>query len=309
MTMSDDFFAGLRDELRAAYNAPPETPRESLWRGLQARRGGARPRLTIQPAAAAGRRRRLGWALPIAAALLLGVSIGRFVPFAAAPAADTATASGAPADPADARPATSLGDLPAASRGPAAVADASEAESGGPAPASARSAAEEAGTGPGPAPTERLVGAEASRDGPARPGADVTNVADRFAAGEAHALRASRDALYRVAALETLGSAEALLGAVGGLEEGHGSAPAALAEWSHEMLSQTRLLLDSPAAGDPAIRVLLQDLELVLAQLVRMGEGTTPEGDMVLIEGAVRERQLLHRIRAILPARPITSGT
>ncbi len=75
------------------------------------------------------------------------------------------------------------------------------------------------------------------------------------------------------------------------------------------MLTETRLLLDSPAGADPAIRALLEDLELVLAQLVRIGEGSTPQGDLALIEGAVRERQLLHRIRAILPPGRITSGT
>ncbi|HSM35991.1 MAG TPA: hypothetical protein VK837_06270 [Longimicrobiales bacterium] len=355
MTESDDFLGELGVELGAAYNVPPETPREALWAALQTRRAlraayhpppetpreaiwrrlethrgvGARiaaaepdgivatatgPAGTEGEAApsaadAASRpwsaRRWAGWALPIAATLLVGISIGRFVPFtpdaaperlpgpAEAPTASTAVPAPAHRTPdgggvETGRPATreSL-----AATTPAADTPGGDRPSGSVAASAAPTLREEA-EGPerlasgGPAPARD---AEKAIAVPARP----------------------RGQLYRVAALETLGGAEALLGSVGRRDGFAERDTDAIAEWGEDMLSQTRLLMDSPAADDPAMRVLLEDLELVLAQLVRLGEGTTPQEDLELIERAVLEQQLLHRIRAVLPAGrvPVTVGT
>jgi hypothetical protein len=41
---------------------------------------------------------------------------------------------------------------------------------------------------------------------------------------------------------------------------------------ARDLLLQTRLLLDSPAITDVALRTLLEDLEVVLIQLVRLQE-------------------------------------
>ncbi len=43
-----------------------------------------------------------------------------------------------------------------------------------------------------------------------------------------------------------------------------------------DLLTRTRLLIDSPAANDPAMRNLLEDLELVLAQVVRLQNNGKP---------------------------------
>ena len=71
-----------------------------------------------------------------------------------------------------------------------------------------------------------------------------------------------------------------------------------LAAEASKLLITTRLLLDSQASADPRLRLLLEDLELVLAQVARMRAG--PEGsgaDLDLITEALQERELVPRIR------------
>ncbi len=63
-----------------------------------------------------------------------------------------------------------------------------------------------------------------------------------------------------------------------------------------ELLLTTRLLLDSPAASDTRIRELLQDLELVLAQVARLHNGKS-QTDLELITEALAERDIVPRIR------------
>ncbi|HEV2641804.1 MAG TPA: hypothetical protein VGT98_03820 [Candidatus Elarobacter sp.] len=76
---------------------------------------------------------------------------------------------------------------------------------------------------------------------------------------------------------------------------------AQLAAWGRDLLGQTRLLLDSPAANDPARRKLLQDLELVLVQITQLSPSTAPvERDM--INGAVRSSDVMPRLRTAVPA-------
>src|SRR4030095_11354752 len=65
-----------------------------------------------------------------------------------------------------------------------------------------------------------------------------------------------------------------------------------------ELLSTTRLLLDSPAAAsDPRLKNLLEDLELVLAQLARLPaeHGKT---ELNLIREALVQRDVVPRLRS-----------
>jgi hypothetical protein len=62
-----------------------------------------------------------------------------------------------------------------------------------------------------------------------------------------------------------------------------------------ELLTTTRLLLDSPAAGDPKVRALLEDVELVLAQVAHL-ESDRGRVEFELIAQALEQRDLLPRL-------------
>jgi hypothetical protein len=63
-----------------------------------------------------------------------------------------------------------------------------------------------------------------------------------------------------------------------------------------ELLTSTRLLLDSPAADDIRMQALLEDLELVLAQIAMLQTGRARE-DIDFITDALLERDVVPRIR------------
>lgn len=64
-----------------------------------------------------------------------------------------------------------------------------------------------------------------------------------------------------------------------------------------ELLTTTRLLLDSPAASDGRFRDLLEDLELVLAQVASLRSARGRE-EIELITDALLERDMVPRIRS-----------
>jgi hypothetical protein len=63
-----------------------------------------------------------------------------------------------------------------------------------------------------------------------------------------------------------------------------------------DLLTRTRLLMDSPAANDPSMRSLLDDLELVLMQVVRLQAGGS-RTDLDLINRALEQRDVIPRLR------------
>jgi hypothetical protein len=66
------------------------------------------------------------------------------------------------------------------------------------------------------------------------------------------------------------------------------------------LLSTTRVLLDSPAAAnDPKLLNLLEDLELVLAQIARLQQGGQSRIELELITEALQQQDLVPRIRSI----------
>jgi hypothetical protein len=65
-----------------------------------------------------------------------------------------------------------------------------------------------------------------------------------------------------------------------------------------ELLGRTRLLLDSPAARDPQMKTLLEDLELVLAQVVRLQNDSTSRSELDRIARALEQRDVLPRLRS-----------
>jgi hypothetical protein len=63
-----------------------------------------------------------------------------------------------------------------------------------------------------------------------------------------------------------------------------------------DLLTRTRLLLDSPAASEPQMRALLEDLELVLAQVVQL-QNNHSKIDLDLINQALEQRDVILRLR------------
>jgi len=117
---------------------------------------------------------------------------------------------------------------------------------------------------------------------------------------------------YRVAVAQHLARTETLLASFRA-DAAQGHVDAEVAGWAGQMLSTTRLLLDSPAAADPKLRTLLEDLELVLAQIAalptRSDSVPATNTEVDLARRAVEESQLLPRMRSIAPAgSPVTQG-
>jgi hypothetical protein len=92
-----------------------------------------------------------------------------------------------------------------------------------------------------------------------------------------------------------LGQTAALLIALPS-EASAGRANAEFAERAGDLLLTTRLLLDSPASSKPALRVLLEDLELVLAQIVRL---QNDRGSLDLVNQAIEQRDVIPRLRTV----------
>jgi len=68
---------------------------------------------------------------------------------------------------------------------------------------------------------------------------------------------------------------------------------------ANELLLTTRLLLDSQSGSDPGLRNLLEDLELVLVQVVRLEKERNPSRrtDLELIQQALDQRDVIPRLR------------
>ena len=102
---------------------------------------------------------------------------------------------------------------------------------------------------------------------------------------------------YRQATTEYLGQTVALLTALPAAAR-DGQPDARFTTQASDLLTTTRLLLDSPAAAsDPRLKNLLEDLELVLAQLSRLPSehGGT---ELNLITEALEQRDVVPRVRA-----------
>lgn len=105
---------------------------------------------------------------------------------------------------------------------------------------------------------------------------------------------------YRLTAIEHLSQSEAFLtlfraSAPRGGDERLASATA------RQLLASNRLLLDSPAARDRRMRLLLEDLELVLAEIAQLSP-TPHEKDLELIREGIERGSVLPRIRTAVPA-------
>lgn len=123
----------------------------------------------------------------------------------------------------------------------------------------------------------------------------------RPAIGPAPNPNGGASATFDAAAADHLGRAEALLTTFN-TESAHGDLDPQIGAWAGDLLTTTRLLLDSPRARDPRTRKLLSDLELVLAQIAQLKAKPDSQPDeLEIIEQAVRSQNMMTRLRDATP--------
>jgi hypothetical protein len=140
-----------------------------------------------------------------------------------------------------------------------------------------------------PAPAGGLAGAASSAPG----NADAIEAADGVPTA------------YRLAASQHLQRTEALFASLAVDARTRGADE--LSGWARELLTDTRLLLSSPVATDPAMGRLLEDLELVLSQIAAIPAARAQE-EVELIQDGINQSDVLLRMRAAT-AGPALAGT
>jgi hypothetical protein len=75
---------------------------------------------------------------------------------------------------------------------------------------------------------------------------------------------------------------------------------------ARQLLATNRLLLDSPAATDARTRLLLQDLELVLAEIAQLSPRPRSR-DVDLITEGLEQGGVMSRLRTAVPSGPSTT--
>ena len=282
--MTEDNFEEFLKKAAQGYNVPPaRTPREDMWSAIQAERA-AGPRIVYGGGSAVREAsvRRFSsriWIGAAAAAVLLlatGVGLGRW---SASSHISVATTN------------------PPKAGSPAAT---TEGTSGNPATSNA-------GTVPVP-PIDGGAGtpSQVAEIGPGRgPRSGLRNGTNQQTASGGNEIPAPSNygsaSAYQLTAVRHLSEAEALLTSFRTRSSADQQMDAQLGSWARELLSNTRLLLDSPVANDPQRRPLLEDLELVLVQIVQLSPGSTPQ-DRELIEKTLQHDHVMTRLRTAIPA-------
>jgi hypothetical protein len=105
---------------------------------------------------------------------------------------------------------------------------------------------------------------------------------------------------YRLTAVDHLSQTEAFLTLFRASARAGGNERLASAT-ARELLADNRLLLDSPAAHDRKIRLLLEDLELVLAEIAQLSPQPRAQ-DLQLIREGIERGSVLPRLRTAVPA-------
>ena len=262
MTDDDRMDALLRQMAAEEYNRPPQiVPRELMWDAIQQGIGNRESGIVGSPATVVPLRRRVPQWVYFAVAAVLLLAVGIQMGRMMGPSAEIAAVPRTTPD--------SLGrDSASAPRNDVA-----------------------------PVPELNRVYAKDGRsdDGKGRP--RPRPEPERLA--NPNAMEEGATQAYSVAASQHLTEAEAMLTAFKG-DLSQGRMDAQISSWGKDLLSNTRLLLDSPAARDPARRKLLQDLELVLVQIVQLSPKSSAR-DRDLIKGALTDDQVLTRLRTAIP--------
>jgi hypothetical protein len=238
---------------REAYNAPPATPRDEMWTVIEARlEAGSPVSGRVDRDRSVG---RLSWWMGVAAALMIGLGLGRLS-----------------LGPGEGEP--KVASQPAGSE----IAERTTAETPLAAVPDARDVTEVV-------PPAGEAGRPAGAASPEPPREAPSGMRD---AG-------SSPAPYATATRAHLSRSESFLTGVR-VDLASGSADAEFEAWARSLLSRTRLLLASPAGRDPETRRLLEDLELMLAQVV-MTAATSDPAEVRLLGEGLEDGDLLQRLR------------
>ena len=108
------------------------------------------------------------------------------------------------------------------------------------------------------------------------------------------------DVAYRLVTTEHLSQSEAFLTLFRASVRRGGNEQLA-SSTARQLLATNRLLLDSPAARDKRTRLLLQDLELVLAQIAQLSAKPTSP-DLDLITEGLEDTGVMSRLRTAVPS-------
>jgi hypothetical protein len=138
------------------------------------------------------------------------------------------------------------------------------------------------------------IGRVSRSDSPARGGSSVASWGPPGAAPRVN------ETAYRVATVEHLGQSEAFLTLFRASLRSAGQERLASVT-ARQLLATNRLLLDSPAAADRKTRLLLEDLELVLAEIAQLAADARPD-DRELIREGLDRGGVLSRLRTEVPA-------
>jgi hypothetical protein len=114
--------------------------------------------------------------------------------------------------------------------------------------------------------------------------------------------------VYRLAVVQHLAGTEALLTSFRAAAR-NGDVDAQITTWARDLLSTTRLL-QSTAAGDPTMRRLLDDLELVLVQIAQYNtRGPHRAEELDFIRQSIDRRGVLAKLRTTIPSGVSPAGT
>lgn len=267
--MSEEKMDEMIKRAAASYNAPPATvPREEMWSAIRtARDSGPRILYGSAPQATSSVRHLTGrvWLGAAAAAALLvvgGIGVGRWS--AAKPAVIAVASKQAPA---------SSSVTP--SGAPAIDAPSSDTVS----PRGSESSV-------------RVAQNDSRRERPSSAAAQPVR------SSVPSSVRNSNSA-YQLVTLTHLSDAEAMLTSFRSHTDE--KMDAAMAKWARDLLTNTRLLLDSPAAADPRRRQLLEDLELTLVDIVQLSPNAGAQ-DRQMIEKSLDQGHVITRLRTAIPA-------
>lgn len=272
----DERFEAFLERHAEAYNRPPETPREAMWEAIDAARPGRGDRRddgTVIPLSSRRPARWAAWAVAAAAVLILGIALGRL----------STERTGDP----------SSGAGPTVATAPDTIDETPEPIDSAPSAPDELAGATRDENGPGS--ETRVAAADARDPAPARRARDGREQEPRRPVAEPDA----RD-LYRLASTRMLAQAETILVQYRADRRSARIDPA-IGRWAKDALSSTRLLLDSPAAGDARMRSLLEDLELVLAQIVHVAGAGEPGDEAEWLDRTIEDRDMIPRLRMAIP--------